>query len=154
MEKREKKSGVLTLRQNLYFSILLFSSISLHWLLRKAFLSLLAILWSSTFKWLYLSFSPLTLASLLFSAICKTASDNHFLFLHFFFPLGMKLLKGLHSIHEQIWKTQQWPQDWKRSVFIPILKKGNPKECSNYCTAALISHASKVMLKILQARLQ
>ena len=54
----------------------------------------------------------------------------------------------------QVWKTQQWPQDWKRSVFIPILKKGNAKECSNYCTIALISHASKVMLKILQARLQ
>ena len=55
---------------------------------------------------------------------------------------------------QQIWKTQQWPQDWKRSVFIPIPKKGNAKECSNYHTAALISHASKVMLKILQARLQ
>ena len=54
----------------------------------------------------------------------------------------------------QIWKTQQWPQDWKRSVFIPIAKKGNAKECSNYRTIALISHASKVMLKILQARLQ
>ena len=52
------------------------------------------------------------------------------------------------------WRTQQWPQDWKRSVFIPILKKGNTKECSNYCTIALISHTSKVMLKILQARLQ
>jgi len=60
----------------------------------------------------------------------------------------------LHSICQQIWKTQQWPQDWKRSVFIPIPKKGNAKECSNYCTIALISHASKVMLKILQARLQ
>ena len=60
----------------------------------------------------------------------------------------------LHSIHQQIWKTQQWPQDWKRSVFIPILKKGNAKECSNYCTIALISHASKLMLKILQGRLQ
>ena len=60
----------------------------------------------------------------------------------------------LHSICQQIWKTQQWPQDWKRSVFIPIPKKGNPKECSNYHTIALISHASKVMLKILQARLQ
>ena len=59
-----------------------------------------------------------------------------------------------HSICQQIWKTQQWPQDWKRSVFIPISKKGNAKECSNYCTIALISHASKVMLKILQARLQ
>ena len=60
----------------------------------------------------------------------------------------------LHSICQQIWKIQQWPQDWKRSVFIPIPKKGNAKECSNYCTIALISHASKVMLKILQARLQ
>ena len=74
------------------------------------------------------------------------------------------LLKVLHSICQQIWKTEQWPQDWKKSVFIPIPKKGNAKECSNYrtiakeCsnyrTIALISHASKVMLKILQARLQ
>ena len=63
-------------------------------------------------------------------------------------------VKVLHSICQQIWKTQQWPQDWKRSVFIPISKKGNAKECSNYCTIALISHASNVMLKILQARLQ
>ena len=63
-------------------------------------------------------------------------------------------VKVLHSICQQIWKIQQWPQDWKRSVFIPIPKKGNAKECSNYCTIALISHASKVMLKILQARLQ
>ena len=60
----------------------------------------------------------------------------------------------LYSICQQIWKTQQWPQDWKRSVFIPVLKKGNAKECSNYRTIALISHTSKVMLKILQARLQ
>ena len=60
-------------------------------------------------------------------------------------------MKVLHSICQQIWKTQQWPQDWKRSVFIPIPKKGNAKECSNYCTIALISHTSKVMLKILQA---
>ena len=59
-------------------------------------------------------------------------------------------VKVLHSICQQIWKTQQWPQDWKRSVFIPVPKKGNPKECSNYRTIALISHASKVMLKILQ----
>ena len=70
-----------------------------------------------------------------------------------------QLLKGdavkvLHSICQQIWKTQQWPQDWKRSVFIPIPRKGNAKECSNYCKIALISHAGKVMLKILQARLQ
>ena len=63
-------------------------------------------------------------------------------------------VKVVHSICQQVWKTQQWPQDWKRSVFIPIPKKGNAKECSNYCTIALISHASKVMLKILQARLQ
>ena len=63
-------------------------------------------------------------------------------------------VKVLHSIFQQIWKAQQWPQDWKRPVFIPIPKKGNPKECSNYRTIALISHASKVMLKILQARLQ
>ena len=63
-------------------------------------------------------------------------------------------VKVLHSIWQQIWKTQQWPQDWKRSVFIPIPKKGNAKECSNYCTIALISHTSKVMLKILQARLE
>ena len=62
-------------------------------------------------------------------------------------------VKVLHSICEQIWETQQWQQEWKRSVFIPIPKKDNAKECSNYCTIALISHASKVMLKILQARL-
>jgi len=63
-------------------------------------------------------------------------------------------VKVLHSTCQQIWKTQQWPQDWKRSVFIPIPKKDNAKECSNYCTIGLISHASKVMLKIFQARLQ
>ena len=63
-------------------------------------------------------------------------------------------VKVLYSICQQMWKTQQWPQDWKRSAFIPIPKKGNAKECSNYCTIALISHASKVMLKILQARFQ
>ena len=63
-------------------------------------------------------------------------------------------VKVLHSICQQIWKTQQWPQDWKRSVFIPIPKKGNTKKCSNYRTIALISHASKVMFEILQARLQ
>ena len=63
-------------------------------------------------------------------------------------------VKVLHSIRQQIWKIQQWPQDWKRSVYIPIPKKGNAKECSNYHTIVLISHASKVMLKILQVRLQ
>ena len=75
-------------------------------------------------------------------------------------PLGLfQILKDdpvkvVYSICQQIWKTQHWPQNWKRSVFIPIPKKGNAKECSNYCIIALISHASKVMLKILQARLQ
>ena len=77
----------------------------------------------------------------------RTASKS------FFFKVTYNV-KVLHSICQQIWKTQQWPQDWKRSVFIPIPKKGNAKECSNYCTIVLISQASKVMLKILQARLQ
>ena len=63
-------------------------------------------------------------------------------------------MKVLHSICQKIWKTQQWPQDWKRSVFIPILKKDNAKECTNYHTIALTSHTSKLMLKLLQARLQ
>ena len=72
---------------------------------------------------------------------------------------SFKILKDdnievLHSICQQIWKTQQWPQNWKKLVFILIPKKGNAKECSNYCTIALISHTTKVMLKILQARLQ
>ena len=63
-------------------------------------------------------------------------------------------VKVMHSICQQIWKTQQWPQDWKRSIFIPVPKKGNAKEWSNYCTISLISHTSTVMLKILQVRLQ
>ena len=72
------------------------------------------------------------------------------------FQLSQKddAMKVLHSICQQIWKTQEWPQDWKRSIFIPTSKKGNAKECSNCCTTALFSHASKVMLKILQARFQ
>ena len=70
------------------------------------------------------------------------------------FQVQKDAVKVLHSICQQIWKTQQWPQDWKRPVFIPTPKKGNAKECSNYCTLALISHTSKVMLKILQVRLQ
>ena len=70
------------------------------------------------------------------------------------FQILKDAVKVPHSICQQIWKTQQWPQDWKRSVFIPVPKKGNAKECSNYHTIALISHASTVMLKILQARLQ
>ena len=76
------------------------------------------------------------------------------IYVHLFQILKDGAVKVLHSICQQIWKTQQWPQDWKRSIFIPIPKKGNAKECSNYRTIAFISHASKVMLKILQARLQ
>ena len=90
-----KNTGVgchcLLQKRSLVFLILLFSSISLHWSLRKALLSLLAILWNSAFRWIYLSFSPLPSASCLFSAICKSSSDNHFAFLHFFF-LGMVLI--------------------------------------------------------------
>ena len=80
--------SLIFLQKSLVFPILLFSSISLHWSLRKAFLSLLAILWNSAFRWIYLSFSPLPLASLLFSVICKASSGSHFAFFHFFF-LGM-----------------------------------------------------------------
>ena len=82
------------------------------------------------------------------------ASGNDGIQAELFQILKDDALKVLHSICQQIWKTQQWPQDWKRSVFIPIPKKGNAKQCAKYCTIALISHASKVMQKILQARLQ
>ena len=88
------------------------------------------------------------------SITMKKASGDDEIPAELFQILEDDAVKVLHSIHQQIWKTQQWPQDWKRSVFIPIPKKGNAKECSNYCTIALISHANKVMLKILQARLQ
>ena len=70
------------------------------------------------------------------------------------FQILKDAVKVLHSIFQKIWKTQQWPQDWKRSVFIPLPKEGNANNCSNYCTIALISHTSKVTLKILQIRLQ
>ena len=78
----------------------------------------------------------------------KASADDGIL-VELFKILKNDAVKVLHSICHHIWKTQQWPQDWKRSVFIPLPKKGNAKECSNYCTIALISHASKVMLKIL-----
>ena len=84
----------------------------------------------------------------------KKASGGDGIPVELFQILKHDAVKALHSICQQIWKTQQWPQDWKRSVFIPIPKKGKTNECSNYRTIALISHASKVMLKILQARLQ
>ena len=88
------------------------------------------------------------------SIIMNKASGSDGIPVELFQILKNDALKVLHSICQQVWKTQQWPQDWKRSVFIPIPKKGNATECSNYRTIALISHASKVMLKILQARLQ
>ena len=82
------------------------------------------------------------------------ASGSDGILVELFQILKDDAVKVLHSICQQIWKTQQWPQAWKRSVFIPIPRKGNAKECSNYLTIALISHSSKEMLKILQARLQ
>ena len=88
------------------------------------------------------------------SITMNKASGGDGIPLELFQILKIDAVKVLHSICQQIWKTQQWPQDWKRSVFIPIPKKGNAKQCSNYHTIALISHASKVTLKILQARLQ
>ena len=82
------------------------------------------------------------------------ASGGHGIPVELFQILKDDAVKVLHSICHQIWKTQQWPQDWKRSVFILISKKDNAKECSSYCTIALISHARRAVLKILQARLQ
>ena len=87
------------------------------------------------------------------SVTLKNASEGDTLPAELLKVLKDDALKVQHAICQQIGKTQQWPQDWKRSVFTPIPKKGNPKECTNYCTIALISHASKVILKILQARL-
>jgi len=88
------------------------------------------------------------------SITTKKASGGDRIPVELFQILKDDAVKVLHSIWQHIWKTQQWPKDWKRSVFFQIPKKGNTKECSNYHTIALISHASKVMLKILQARLQ
>ena len=89
--------SLIFLKRSLIFPILLFSSISFHWSLRKAFLSVLVILWNSAFKWEYLSFSPLLFASLLFTAICKASSDSHFAFLHSF-SLGMVLIPVYHTV--------------------------------------------------------
>ena len=88
------------------------------------------------------------------SITINKASGGNGIPVELFQILKVDAVKVLHSMCQQIWKTQQWPQDWKRSVFIPVPKKDNAKECSNYCTIALILHASKVMLKILQARFQ
>ena len=87
------------------------------------------------------------------SIATNKASGGDGILVELFQILKDDAVKVLHSVCQQIWETQQWPQDWKRSVFIPIPKKGNAKECSNYPTMALISHTSKVLLKILQARL-
>ena len=92
--------------------------------------------------------------SALGSIITNKASGGDGIPVELFQILKDDVMKVLHSICQQIGKTQQWPQDWKRSVSIPIPKKGNAKECSNYCTIALISHPSKIMLKILHARRQ
>ena len=88
------------------------------------------------------------------SITTNTASGSDRIPAKLFQILKHDALKVLHSVCQQIWKTHQWPQDWKRSVFIPVPKKGSAKGCSNYCTIALISHVSKVMFKILQARFQ
>ena len=88
------------------------------------------------------------------SITMNKASGGEGIPLELFQNLKDDAVKVLHSIYQQIWKIQQWSQDWKRSVFIPIPEKGNDKECSNYCAIAFISHVSKVMLKILQVRLQ
>ena len=88
------------------------------------------------------------------SITTNKASESNGILVELFQILKDDAVKVLHSICQQIWKTQQWPQDWKKSVFIPIPEKGNAKECSNYNTIVLISHANKLMLKILQARLQ
>ena len=88
------------------------------------------------------------------STAVNKASGNDGIPIELFKTLKDNAVKVLHSICQQIWKTQQWPQDWKRSILIPIPKKGSTKECTNYWTIAHISHASKVMLKILHARLQ
>ena len=97
---------------------------------------------------LYYRFSTIYLQS------SNKASGGDGISVELFQILKDDAVKVMHSICQQIWKTQQWQQDWKRSVVISIPKKGNVKECSNYCTIALISHTSKVMLKTLQARLQ
>ena len=88
------------------------------------------------------------------SITTNKASEGDGIPVELFQILKDEAVKVLHSVCQQIWKTQQWPQDWKRSVFIPVTKKGNAKECSNYHTVTLISQASKVMLKILHARFQ
>ena len=106
------------------------------------------------FVWIPTSPSFCAPVKVAFEIPINKASGGDGISVELFQILKNDAVKVLHSICQQIWKTQQWPQDWKRSVFIPVPKKGNVKECSNYHTIALISHASKVMPQILQARLQ
>ena len=163
----------ILLRISLVFFILLFSS-TLHCSFKKGFWFFLVILWSSASSSVYFSLSLLLFASLLSSATCKAFSENYFEVWsqvgHEFITTNkvgrgdeisvelLKILKDntvkvLHSTCQQIWKIQQWPQNWKWSVFIPIPKKGSAKEHANYHTIVLISNVSKVILKILQASL-
>ena len=163
--------SLVFLKRSLVFPILLFSSISLPWMLRKAFLSLLAILWNSAYNSNAYIFPFLLCFSLLFflQLFVRPPQTANLLFC-ISFPWGcswslspvqrheppsiVHQVLCLSDLWQQIWKTEQWPQDWKRSIFIPIPKKGNVKERSNYSIIALISRTSKVMLKILKARLQ
>ena len=112
--------SLIILQISLVFPILLFSSISLHWSLRKAFLSLLAILWNSAFKWIYLSLSPLRFASLLFTTICKASSDSHFAFFHFFF-LGMVLIPVSCTISQTSMHSSSGPLSLRSSPLNPFL---------------------------------
>ena len=112
--------SLIFLKISLVFPILLFSSISLHWLLRKAFLSLLAILWNSTFKWEYLSFSPLLFASLLFTAICKASSDSHFAFFAFLF-YGMVLIPVSCTMSSTSVHSSSGTLSIRSSLFNPFL---------------------------------
>ena len=109
-----------------------------------------SMVWSFTYSWT----SECEVKWALRSITTNKASGGDGIPAELFLILKDDAVKVLHSICQQIWKMQKWSQDWKRSVFIPTPKKGNAKECSNYHTVVLISHASEVMLKILQARLQ
>ena len=147
-----------TEQTNWFFKLMLKSRVDCMWILSCHWFSSVNAssipLWSLDTPWDYWSVQ--------FSSVAGMWSQGGFRKHHYnkasgcdgipvelFHILKDDAMKVLHSTCQQIWKTQQWPQDWKRSVFIPIPKKGNPKECSNYRTIALISHASKVMLKIL-----
>ena len=138
--------SLIFLKRSLVFSILLFSSISLNWSLRKAFLSLLAILWNSAFKCLYISFSPLLFASLLSTAICKASPDSHFAFSHFFF-LGWVLISVFHHVLDLGWDTWFLCTLVSLSLKCNIIYPGNT-EIPETCYASV----SLVKLLLLQSR--